>query len=466
MSLHNFINLSPPKLDPYLCSVSSLTGALGNIHDTALRYGVPYKNVKTGSNEIQHLGPILHLGDYHNMHHANKYYTAAAKKETPPPPQEGQQAAELEHHDVQTALPLLDAPGLYYNGMMTKFLPRLADHQNYTATGRPFESNHFFRKMAAALYLMTDAQLLRGNSGLYSIIEKTFDMSAFPDLCNKVFASYAWQLLNILLYNRAQREKIPLSKLINELTTRVTTTREGLLDIQKQTRMFSIIVNLLNQQPVFEPKQDLFKQVVDGLQGGTHLVPTPYRSSFEAALADIQSATFVNTTSIMMQLGPLLPLTATGATLPGQMSVDFDHALVNNPQATEESALLARVDARRPLVPDRSRPDPYPDRPRRSDMDRSSSSFARREAASDLEEIVRLQQRLQSLIAKALDHWPGHKKPSSANFAAREVPVEPTDDDDADAAGLAAMQPDSSSQAGSDDDPNSPDRSALRSFWP
>ena len=43
--------------------------------------------------------------------------------------------------------------------------------------------------------------------------------------------------------------------------------------------------------------------------------------------------------------------------------------------------------------------------------------------ASDIEEIVRLQQRLQSLIAKALDYRPGNKKYPSAHFAADEVTV-------------------------------------------
>ncbi len=90
-------------------------------------------------------------------------------------------------------------------------------------------------------------------------------------------------------------------------------------------------------------------------------------------------------------------------------------------------------------------------------------------AASDIEEIVRLQQRLQSLIAKALDYRPGHKKHSSANFAADEMPVAPTDDDDSDGdppnAGLAAMHKAAhlGSSSGSDDDP---DLSSLQRFWP
>jgi hypothetical protein len=89
--------------------------------------------------------------------------------------------------------------------------------------------------------------------------------------------------------------------------------------------------------------------------------------------------------------------------------------------------------------------------------------------ASDIEEIVRLQQRLQSLIAKALDYRPGHTKHSSANFAADEMPVVPTNDEDNDgdppAAGLAAMHKAAhlGSSSGSDDDP---DLSSLQSFWP
>ena len=94
---------------------------------------------------------------------------------------------------------------------------------------------------------------------------------------------------------------------------------------------------------------------------------------------------------------------------------------------------MARHDVRRPLVPDCSRHDnypdrqrcfdTYPDRPRRSDTDRSSPSPACRVTSSDIELIVRLQQRLQSLIAKALDYRPGNKKYPSAHFAADEVTV-------------------------------------------
>jgi hypothetical protein len=117
------------------------------VSDSAQRQGVHFKHAKSGTNEYHSLGPLIHLGDYHYMHHADDYYRAAAEKELQPPSQDEQTqpAAGAEHQDVLAALPFRNSSALSYIGMMTEVLSR--DKEHNTSTGCFLEPN----TMAAAL---------------------------------------------------------------------------------------------------------------------------------------------------------------------------------------------------------------------------------------------------------------------------------------------------------------------------
>jgi hypothetical protein len=117
-----------------------------------------------------------------------------------------------------------------------------------------------------------------------SAIYLSFDMSHIPDLVPKLHAIHAYQLLHILLFNRAQRAMVAILQFARTLGYNPMHTDVQLIRLMEIIRAFSVLMNIIHDTPPFESNNLLTVQILDGFSRTVHLLPDHVRTDVNSNL--------------------------------------------------------------------------------------------------------------------------------------------------------------------------------------
>ena len=102
-------------------------------------------------------------------------------------------------------------------------------------------------------------------------------MSAYTDLDPLLYGAHSFQLLLVLLFNRAQFSKIAFTRKIQELTTRSPSTPTQLASLLLDFNGLQILKNITDINAPFQCNEPLLQQVAYGIQRGIQLLSSSPR---------------------------------------------------------------------------------------------------------------------------------------------------------------------------------------------
>jgi hypothetical protein len=137
-------------------------------------------------------------------------------------------------------------------------------------------------------------------------ISLAFDVSNIPDLVPKLHAIHAYQLLHILLFNRAQRAKVVIRKFALTLGYSPMHTDVQWIRLMEIVRAFSVLMNIIHDTPPFESNNLLTVQILDGFSRTVHLLPDHVRTDVNSNLQYFQMCNKAN--MVIIPMAPTLRL--------------------------------------------------------------------------------------------------------------------------------------------------------------
>ncbi len=122
------------------------------------------------------------------------------------------------------------------------------------------------------VFFWDETTTYRVNDLLMMVLNMAFDMSPFPDLVDTLHGMHALQTIDALMFNRIQVHKVtvPLVNYGSSLGYRPTLTGGDIVRLMKDVRIFSILMKIFAEQPMFPTSPLLLQQVLDGLLRMVH----------------------------------------------------------------------------------------------------------------------------------------------------------------------------------------------------
>ena len=198
----------------------------------------------------------------------------SAASESPVPLPRPPRAASTNARDgPPLAIALADGGYFVYLGMATFFLCRELGLLTYTATGCPLQVTQDIERTVRRLSLLPHNTLIRLNEASWQLQNVAFYLSAYTDLDPLLYGTHSFQLLLVLLFNRAQFSKpeIAFTRKIQKLTTRSPSTPTQLASLMLDFNGLQILKNITDTQAPFQCNELLLQQVADGIQRGIQL---------------------------------------------------------------------------------------------------------------------------------------------------------------------------------------------------
>ena len=188
---------------------------------------------------------------------------------------------------------LLTVSDLEYIGLATSYLRQTGiQDQLYTIMGQPINlpiCNKVKRSIRQVTF-WDETTTYRVNELLMTVLNMAFDMSQFPDLVDILHGMHALQTVDALMFNRIQVHKIPLMNYGSSLGYRPTLTGEDIVRQMRDVRIFSILMNIFTEQPMFPTNPLLLQEVMDGLLRMVHHLPEHLRNDMHMSLQIFQPA--------------------------------------------------------------------------------------------------------------------------------------------------------------------------------
>ena len=238
---------------------------------------------------------------------------------------------------------------------------------------------------------------------MMSAISLSFDMSNITDLVPTLYGIHAYQLLHILLYNRAQRAKVAIIQFARTIGYTPIHTDVQLIRLIGTVRALSVLMNVTHDAPPFETNNLLTIQLLDGFSRAIHLLPDHIRTDVSSNLnyfqACMKGKLNVTPMAILINMVPILqdqpnfeleiPDIASVENIPAMLSNDqtlpdfrriSDNGMQTSGADPREVAFAAQLrDRQRLSAPDRYRPS-SDTKPARQDNVRQDVRFDPRQA--------------------------------------------------------------------------------------
>ena len=182
---------------------------------------------------------------------------------------------------------LLTVSDLEYTGLLTTYLrPQGEDDAKFTISGAPIALPlpNMVQRHLRQVYIWDETALQRINTTVMTVLNMAYDMTPFPDLVNTLYALHGLQTVSALLFNRAQGGKVQIMNFGSSLGYRPTPTGADILCLMKDVRVFSLLMNIFTEQPLFPTNPMLIQQVLDGLLRMVHLLPDHVRTDLHTSL--------------------------------------------------------------------------------------------------------------------------------------------------------------------------------------
>mmetsp|Transcript_60238 Transcript_60238/g.126025 ORF Transcript_60238/g.126025 Transcript_60238/m.126025 type:complete len:523 (-) Transcript_60238:122-1690(-) len=333
-------------------------------------------------------------------------------------------SSEPSEQQVLAAIPLLDIPGLVYQGFARSNLPPSSDPVHYGATGRLLSMNTVLRRKLRSIYLMTDRSLTRLNADFWPVINNLIDLTKFPGLSPVFPAAHAFQRLLILLATKTFHLNMEIRQNIALVGTTPLKNTDDLGRLILELTSLSTLDNILDRQSPFQPPKNIVDQALLHLQRGSSLshFPLHIRSALDKIIHDflavIQDGHTVLPSAILIRFTPYFPVPSPSLDQPDTLnammareyllprtSIDSTISASNTIVHLDppEVALLARQDTRRDYHNDRRDLRPEPRSVLRQDVRRDFRPDSRPASRQDIRGSARSDSRNDSRIEEPRD---------------------------------------------------------------
>ena len=114
-------------------------------------------------------------------------------------------------------------------------------------------------------------------------------MSAYTDMDTVLYGAHSFQLLLILLPNKAQYSKLAFTRKIQKLTTCTPSSQAELVSLVRDFNGLHTLKNITENEEPFKCNEPLLLQVLDGIQRGlhTHNISLQVQNDYHLALQHI-----------------------------------------------------------------------------------------------------------------------------------------------------------------------------------
>ncbi len=131
--------------------------------------------------------------------------------------------------------------------MLSQYLkPQGQDPGYHTSLGCEVHPNLALIRQARPINTMDSVAVHRTNQALWSLLHSLFDITHFPNSTHDFSAAHAYQLLNVLLYNRTHNERVGITKKTETLFLLSSITCAQLLQQHKEYPSVTVLPNILN----------------------------------------------------------------------------------------------------------------------------------------------------------------------------------------------------------------------------